>query len=193
MDKFIKLKYTEPNKHRENITSHSHIIIQKNWYKLSEDKFNILWNLRPQEDTYIKIFGKSIKIPRKNKLFSIDNSSYTYSGQTMHANNLNEYPILLKIFNLFNRKTGYNYNAILVNWYKDGSEYIGKHSDDENGLDVENGIWSLSFGSARNFNIHKKNTNKLLKKIVLEDGDLIGMCGNFQKELKHSLPATKKF
>ena len=68
------------------------------------------------------------------------------------TSNLNE--LLNSINIIFNS----DFNSILINYYKDGNDYIGNHSDDEKCLD-KIGV-SLSYGSIRKFRIKDKITKK---------------------------------
>jgi alkylated DNA repair dioxygenase AlkB len=44
------------------------------------------------------------------------------------------------------------FNAVLINWYRDGSDYISPHSDDDYG-DARPTIPSLTLGTARPFRL----------------------------------------
>jgi len=46
---------------------------------------------------------------------------------------------LHELLSYVNTKFNYNYNGILINKYSGGDDYIGRHSDDERGLDAKIG------------------------------------------------------
>ena len=93
---------------------------------------------------------------------------------------------------------------MLVNWYADGSHYIGAHSDDETQLADSAPIFSLSWGASRRFRMLPKTerprkgeaplweTDGPREKLTLElgDGDLLVMGGTCQKTHKHDVPKT---
>jgi alkylated DNA repair dioxygenase AlkB len=84
-----------------------------------------------------------------------------------------------------------DYNGLLVNWYTKGSDYIGYHSDDEKGLNGN--IWTISIGGTRRFKIQSKNrVEKDDYTLDVSDKDVIVMCGEMQKNYKHSITKTKK-
>ena len=171
------------------ITKNSWYQIIPSFYKLVEQEYDNLWNMRPIESISIPIMGKMVKIPRQQAVYG--NSSYSFSKIVVNPlpmENKNMIEILDKI-NQYDEN--YQYNGIFVNWYLDGNEYIGWHSDDENDLVKGAPIYSLSFGATRKFNIKIKKTKELIS-INLEDGMLLVMGGNMQKECKHSIPKTKK-
>lgn len=180
-----------------NLSSTSYLVVIKQFYQINNN-YQDLWNLIPERDTYIKIYGKEIKIPRKQDLFSNDDRiSYKYSGTIVKSKPIIENSILSEIYNYFinyklvKSKNKKDFNAIFINWYRNGKDYINQHSDDEKDLDIEKGIWSLSFGATRTFIITCKKTQKTILELKLSDGMLIGMCGNFQKEFKHGIPKEK--
>ena len=84
------------------------------------------------------------------------------------------------------------YNATFFNWYKNGSEYISAHRDDEHGLVPGSTIASLSFGDVRTFRIRDYLTKKIVLDVQLKHGTLFVMGGDFQKEFTHEVPKTKK-
>jgi len=78
-----------------------------------------------------------------------------------------------------------------VNWYQDGTHYMGAHSDDERDLSPQAAIYSFSFGATRTFRIINKATSEKTD-LLLKHGSLLVMGGAMQQEFKHALPATKK-
>jgi alkylated DNA repair dioxygenase AlkB len=136
---------------------------------------------------------------------------YRFSGQIIRSKPLT--PLLLKIMNYINiisrpyRTGNVEFNSILVNYYKDGDDYIGVHSDNETTL-AGDCVAALSLGSKRRF-IVKKLTNKHTTKkaslfqpevcegvskvdIEISNGDLLFMSGSlFQKCYTHEIPKQK--
>ena len=72
-----------------------------------------------------------------------------------------------------------------------GSDYIGAHSDDESGLG-STGVVAISVGAVRKFRIRNITTRKIEKDILMENGMIIQMGGDFQKEFTHEIPVEKK-
>ena len=98
---------------------------------------------------------------------------------------------LTTLLNVVNKIYNSDFNGILVNRYKNGSDYISPHSDDETGLD-NNGVIAISYGAKRIFRIRDKNTKAIIKDIPLESYSIVQMGGDFQKEFTHEVPVQKK-
>jgi alkylated DNA repair dioxygenase AlkB len=83
------------------------------------------------------------------------------------------------------------FNGVLVNKYESGSEYIGKHSDDERTLDANAGVVMISTGAVRTFRLRNKETGEKID-IPMETDKMYQMWGDFQKEFTHEIPVQKK-
>jgi alkylated DNA repair dioxygenase AlkB len=100
------------------------------------------------------------------------------------------------------REAGFGeYDAVLINRYRDGKDYIPPHSDDDYG-DPAPTIPSLTLGAARPFRLARiipgtKKPVKLDKSTQTEflpgHGDLIVMRGETNAEWQHWVPQNKKF
>ncbi|MBZ5503823.1 MAG: alpha-ketoglutarate-dependent dioxygenase AlkB, partial [Acidobacteriia bacterium] len=88
------------------------------------------------------------------------------------------------------------FNAVLINRYRDGRDYISPHSDDNYG-DAEPTIPSLTLGAARPCRLAKMITgSKLDKSTTVEfvpgHGDLVVMRGRTNADWQHWVPKTAK-
>jgi alkylated DNA repair dioxygenase AlkB len=145
-------------------------------------EFDDLWQKHPDEKGKVLIYGKYRKTPRWHMSYL---KSYNFSGQTLKTE-----PIpteVQKLLDHINEKRDIKYNQVLINWYLDGTHYIGPHSDDERQLVPGSSIYSLSLGATRKFRIRDKKTNKIVKDFELSDGTVVVMCGAMQKEFKHEI------
>mgnify|MGYP001067357486 FL=1 len=86
---------------------------------------------------------------------------------------------------------GDKFNYALVNYYRDGTDYIGFHSDKEGDLVTGAAIASVSLGAERDFIFTSNSTPKQKYTVLLENGSLLFMRGNTQKNYKHSVPKSK--
>lgn len=137
----------------------------------------------------IKIYGKTAYQRRSVGFFSDESLGYKYSWKFMKSKPFSQG--LKYLLEYINTKFGAMFNGILVNYYLDGNEYIGKHSDDEKTLD-DTGVIMVSYGAIRKFRIREKKTNKIVKDVLTEPNKIIQMSGNFQKEFTHEIPVEKK-
>ena len=147
--------------------------------RLSSEQFEELWGLRPADQQQVKIYGKNINTPRR---YNVYGASYAFAGQENIANP--EIPDILRPFAVYG-------NSILVNYYKDGEDYIGYHSDDEKNLIANQRIHCFSYGAERKFKFKHKKTDEVLD-MVLPNNSLLIMKEETQKNWKHSLPVMKK-
>ncbi len=138
----------------------------------------------------IRIFDKTCHQHRSVGFFSDVSKAYNYSTSKTPSKQL--LPCLVQLLAYINTKFNSDYNGILINKYANGDDYIGKHSDDEHGLDSRVGVISLSYGAIRKFRIRNKQTGKIEMDIPTDPRKIIQMSGMFQKEFTHEIPVEKK-
>uniref|UniRef100_A0A023F802 DNA oxidative demethylase ALKBH2 n=2 Tax=Triatoma infestans TaxID=30076 RepID=A0A023F802_TRIIF len=144
--------------------------------------------------TKVRVFGKWRDIPRQQVAFGDPGLSYKFSGLSLPA--LSWPQFLSDLRDSISDQLGYDYNFVLVNRYRNGSDHIGEHRDDEAELDVEAGIASVSLGQVRDFVMrHTDHRNRLRKvepvKLALGHGSLLHMQPPTNKYWFHSLPVRK--
>jgi len=84
---------------------------------------------------------------------------------------------------------GAQYNAVLVNGYRNGQDAMGWHRDNEPEIDPSS-IASLSLGATRTFKIRDRRSNEVTN-IELGHGDLLVM-EHLQDVHEHSVPRRAK-
>ena len=140
------------------------------------------------EQHEITLFGKRIKVPRLEVYFALNGEKYGYSGQTLAVHAFPSY--LDELRQKVQKLTGHQYNALLINYYRDGQDSNGWHADDEKSLGPNPSIASISLGAARPFEFkHQKSGER--KKLTLANGSLLLMEGPLQHNYKHQLPKVK--
>lgn len=133
----------------------------------------------------IFLFGQKIKVPRLEAYFALNGEQYGYSGQQFQPEKFP--PFLEGLRRQIEDLTGYHYNALLINYYRDGQDSNGWHADNEKTLGANPSIASISLGAERPFELkHMSSGHK--KKIVLASGSLLHMHGAIQHHYKHQLP-----
>ena len=137
----------------------------------------------------INLFGKSYFTPRLEAFYAENGKSYAYSGQHLKTNEFT--PILLDLKQKVEQTCGFNFNSVLINLYRDGSDSNGWHADNEAELGFNPIIASLSLGASRNFDL-KRNDDHFKKRIVLESGSLLIMGGEIQHHWKHTIAKSNK-
>ena len=139
----------------------------------------------------ILIAGRRVMQPRRVAWYGDPQARYTYSGVANEP--LPWIPPLLEIRERVEAASGERFNSVLANHYRDGSDSMGWHSDNEPELGPEPTIASVSFGATRRF-LLKHRRRKELRATALElgDGSLLLMRGPTQDHWRHSVPKTRR-
>lgn len=179
------------NLHEHIKTEHSFLTtinLNKQYYELVKKCIDYI-DPKLHHKPEIFVMGKKCNQNRDIGFFSNKSIGYYYSNKLMKSQQLGEeLEVLLNVVNSIFKS---NFNGILVNKYSNGTDYIGKHSDNEKMLD-KTGVVALSYGASRKFRIRNKITNKIIKDIATGHMELLHMGGNFQKEFTHEIPVEKK-
>tara|TARA_R110002167_G_scaffold320377_1_gene526224 strand:- start:1899 stop:2480 length:582 start_codon:yes stop_codon:yes gene_type:complete len=141
-----------------------------------------------QQDQLI-IFGKHITTKRKVSWYGDQDYEYIYSKHKKTAKAWTS--SLISIKNQLQTYTGEQFNSCLLNYYLDGSEGMGWHSDNEAMMKQHATIASISLGATRTFLFRHKHS-KEQHAIELENGSLLLMKGQTQDYWKHQLPVRKR-
>ena len=189
MDLFTSEKNNTPIKLAlpdANITYYSSFFSPKE----SSEYFQILLNEIEWQEDDIKVFGKTYKQPRLTALYGMNNASYRYSGITMFPKPFNS--ILKEIKTKIEEITEIKFTTVLLNFYRDGSDSNGWHSDDEKELGENPVIASISLGAERTFRLRHKKDKTQKKNLILQHGSLLIMKGETQHHWQHCIPKSKK-
>lgn len=152
---------------------------------LSTIKFR---NIRWQHDKLL-MYGKEVFLPRYSAWYGDDDKPYTYSGLTLQPNKWNKGLSYIK--EKLSNVSQVEFNSVLMNWYRDGDDYIGWHSDSEKELGRNPVIASVNFGESRDFLV-RRNDDKSEKLVIpLGHGTLLVMKGELQHYWEHSIPKRK--
>ena len=143
----------------------------------------------PWESMIIKIFGKDTKIPRLQCWIGDEGCEYRYSGKQLNRQIWSQDLIMIrkKIY----EELKIDFNSVLANYYRDGKDSMGWHSDDEKELGPNPTIASISFGSERDLVFRNKISKETLA-IPQTNGSLILIDGETQKNWQHSIKKTQK-
>ena len=143
----------------------------------------------PWESMTIKMFGRDTKIPRLQCWIGDEGCEYRYSGKQLNRQIWNQ--DLRMIRKKIYKELKVDFNSVLANYYRDGKDSMGWHSDDEKELGPNPTIASISFGSERDLVFRSKISKKTLA-IPQTNGCLILIDGETQKNWQHSIKKTQK-
>ena len=161
------------------------------WRLFERDKLNEInfLNIGWHHDS-IKMYGKEIFLPRYSAWHGDSDKPYTYSGLTLMPRPWNS--ALLQIKENIELPANTEFNSVLLNLYRDGSDYIGWHSDDEKELGQNPIIGSVNFGATRIFQIRRIDNNETKISFPLSHGTVLIMMGELQHFWQHAVPKEKK-
>jgi Alkylated DNA repair protein len=159
-------------------------------YKILEK--NIIYESK--EDSQILIKGKLVNPSRKYVSYGDIKDPTTTKIRSWHENKPVE-KIMKHLVEKLYKYCGIRFNFVLVNRYNDGNDYIGYHSDRE----TDSAIAGISLGAKRSMYFQYANQNKIMKllkkpetlDIELENGSLIMISPETNKNWKHSIPKSK--
>ncbi|EWC42737.1 alpha-ketoglutarate-dependent dioxygenase AlkB family protein [Stutzerimonas stutzeri] len=149
-----------------------------------------LTDATPWSQPEIRIYGRQVAVPRLLAWYGEPEADYRYSG--LRHEPLAWTPLLRQIRQRLENDTGYRFNGVLLNLYRDGRDAMGWHSDDEAELGVDPIVASLSLGAERRFDLHRKGSSRIGHSLVLAHGSLLVMGGATQHHWQHQIARTSK-
>jgi alkylated DNA repair dioxygenase AlkB len=157
------------------------------WVDDHESLFGLLRAEIRWEQHEITSFGRTVLTPRLTCWMG--DSAYRYSGL---VNEPAPWPAALAALrDRLNRSLSVGFNSCLANLYRDGSDSMGFHSDDEPELGPEPTIASISLGARRRFVLRHRGSGKRWS-WDLGEGDLLVMRDESQRDYGHAVPKTTR-
>jgi alkylated DNA repair dioxygenase AlkB len=138
----------------------------------------------------IRMFGRWVDSPRLSCWIGDPEAKYRYSGADFVPQPWP--PSLLPLRGRLHQACAAPFNSVLINRYRDGSDSMGWHSDDEPELGDRPLIASLSLGASRRFLLRRRDDHSRRTEIMLGHGDLLLMGGDTQRFYQHALPKTAR-
>jgi alkylated DNA repair dioxygenase AlkB len=137
----------------------------------------------------IEVYGKTHPIPRQQVWFADEECSYRYASLLITPV---PWPSMLaQLRERLLLELGINSNGVLVNYYENGQDTVGWHSDDEAEICKHSAIASISLGATRDFMIRHKRSQETFT-LPLASGDLLIMQPGMQQTWQHALPRRAK-
>lgn len=143
----------------------------------------------PWQQPELQLYGKLHRVPRMEAWYGDSEASYRYSGFTHEP--LSWTPLLNDIRQRVEAAVGQPLNGLLLNYYRDGQDSMGWHSDDEAVLGPNPLIASLSLGGTRRFDLRRKGQTRIEHSLALEHGSLLVMRGPTQHYWQHQVAKTR--
>jgi alkylated DNA repair dioxygenase AlkB len=143
----------------------------------------------PWQQQTIRIAGQARLQPRLTAWYGDPGTRYTYSGLTLDPAPWT--PLLAKIRASVEAVSGYGFNSVLLNHYRDERDAMGMHSDDEPELGAQPVIASVSLGAVRTLVFQPRKgraaEGATAFRLPLASGSLLLMAGDTQRNWKHGV------
>ena len=139
------------------------------------------------------VFGKSHKIPRWQDWQSDSGVTYQYSGKTLDSKPW--HPAVLQLKNKIEQSTLLSFNSVLINFYRDGEDKMGWHSDNEPELGLNPAVACVSLGATRDIQFKEKvdtDNSSGAVNVALTNGSLLVMKPGMQAKFEHQIPVRRK-
>ncbi len=167
------------------------------------DNFDTMWALHPKTKHKIIMYEEEIEVFRYSKSYLktptdleiTKTHSYMYSGFDTSDNNSDLPEQFVQVYNYMLNQDS-KYNQVIANWYEDSNDYIAPHADCTKCMIPDAKISIVSIyptedpSSYRYLTVvpkYGKYSEKSIKKIRLDHGSIVTMCGTTQKEFLHSV------
>ena len=137
----------------------------------------------------LHVMGKKVTQPRL--MAWAGSVPYHYSGQTLFP--LEPGPVLQSLWNQIEAREATTFNHVVINYYRDGSDNVGMHADDEPELGENPKIVAVSLGAKRRFVLERKRKprGEPRTSLWLGHGSYMVMGGTLQHTWRHALPKVK--
>jgi alkylated DNA repair dioxygenase AlkB len=134
------------------------------------------------------VAGRQFTLPRLQTWHADPGVKYSYSNNLLETRAWTS--LLADIRAKVELCLDFSFNSVLVNWYRNGEDYVGWHADNEPELGEKPFIVSLTFGAERLFEFrHKKSL--ACGQVLLRSGTLLLMQPDFQHDWLHCVPIDK--
>lgn len=150
-----------------------------------ENAFQRLKNETQWSQKIVNMYGEQVRQPRLTAWYGDPECTYVYSKIINEA--LPWSNILTGMRAQLRDMLGVDFNSVLLNFYRNGQDSIGFHSDDEPELGPQPTIVSLSFGATRTFIFRHKEKRYRDIPIELKDQTMLLMMGETQDNWLHGI------
>lgn len=165
------------------------IIIYRNYFDLHTSqsyfehlKKEIQWLQKSHNNE-----GRIVQLPRLTANYG--ERSYDYSGLVFTPQPWTEFLSKLKI--VAEELSQHTFNALVLQYYRDGNDRVGWHTDDSPDVGRNPTIVSISFGETRGFWLRNHEDFEKRLKLNLNSGDILIMQGDLQHTHSHKVPKEK--
>lgn len=139
------------------------------------------------EQHAVTLYGRTTPTPRLTAWMG--DGAYRYSGI---VNEPSPWPdVLAELRERLRGELAVEFNSCLANFYRDGADSMGYHSDNEPELGPRPTIASVSLGDRRRFVLRHRASRERWS-WDLGEGDLLVMRAESQSDYAHAIPKTSR-
>lgn len=139
----------------------------------------------------INLYGKCLLQPRLTAWYGEYGVSADGGYEKLYQT-VDFTPRLLALKTQIETLTGYTFNCVLANLYRDGQDSVGYHADDERILGINPVIASYSLGASRRFLLKHNRDKSQNIGCELQHNSLLLMHGTLQHHWQHSIAKTQR-
>lgn len=151
----------------------------------ADDVFSsLLYELDWRQES-ARLFGRAVLLPRLTAWYGP--VGYAYSSVIHPAA---PFPTILDDVAKSIAPIAGTFDCVLANLYRDESDSVSWHSDDESMWGPNPTIVSASFGATRRFRLRHRHSDTKIN-IDLEHGSVLVMSGATQHDWEHAIPKTR--
>jgi alkylated DNA repair dioxygenase AlkB len=144
----------------------------------------------PWVQRIVQLYGREIVTPRLTAFYA--DAAALSSRSDQEKNPLPWTPELLAIKMRIDPLAGVDFNAVLLNYYRDANDSVAWHTDND-GIPGRNRIVaSVSFGQLRRFDIRKTSDHAQKFSVELANGSYLLMHGDFQDHWEHRIAKSTR-
>lgn len=143
----------------------------------------------PWQQPQVQLYGRVHPVPRLLAWYGDSGAVYRYSNLVHQP--LPWTPLLAQIRARVEAAVGQPLNGVLLNYYRDGQDSMGWHSDDEAELGRNPLIASLNLGGSRRFDLRRKGCSRIEHSLMLNHAALLVMRGPTQHYWQHQVAKTR--
>lgn len=158
-----------------------HFLSEKEASRLEEK----LLNETPWKQNTQKMYDKTVLTPRLTAWYGNNSKAYHLGGNEFSVNQWS--PELLNLKLKIEKLSGYTFNSVLLNLYRNGNDSVAWHRDKESELGTRPVIASVSLGEVRNFDFRKVDDHQKKYSLPLQHGSLLIMKGDLQINWEHRI------
>ena len=152
----------------------------------SDYYYTFLYHTTQWREYEMHMYDKVVTAPRMI-------SWYGESKRTSRKSNPQWPAELLQIRERVEHQTNIEFNAVLLNLYRDGTDGVGWHSDKTTSSNKDMNIASVTFGETRLFRLRHKTRKDIPQiEIHLHHGTFLLMAGHTNTYWEHQVPKTAR-